>query len=315
MKKEDKLFCSRMKAALTGNIDDFNIKPEGLVTLSKSQLDNAGFDKNKFCSMSWDYEKRSKTVVEDPRKRLLVRNFFEQDRITVLSEAPRSREVVTVEGVECMRRYYLDSVDNLVAKFLEETPEFGASESSAKKILKSFPHFRNATEDERLHSCCKYCRQLQMFTDSINRIEAFDEYFMTCENLVNFACCENVTVECVEDICVSCQKEEGKRLAVERLELLLLYGDVTEECSWVILGKDENNKEGECQVFGTVKEFIEDVSKYLSKGCDSSGTGRKPAAHLSRLVDMQRERRNIFKQLDNDKNLVICEIDHGDQSE
>ena len=196
-----------------------------------------------------------------------------------------------------------------------ENPEVTASKSSVKKILRSYPHFRYATESERLHSACRYCRQLQMFTDSINQMEAFDRYFMQPEELVQFSCCNNITELCVEDICSSCENEKGKVLAKEQLELLLLYGDVTDEFTWVVLGKDENGKEGESQVDGTISQFIEEVATYLSRGCESSGTGRKPVAHLNRLGAMKKERQNIFRQLDVDKNLLVCEIDHGEQSE
>ena len=318
MKKEEKLFCTRMKAALTGNTDNFPFKPDDLLTITPTDLDRAGFDKDKFKnveSRAWEYDKRSKSVVEDPFTRSLVREYFELDTITIEGTDPRTRETVTVEGIECLRRFFLDSVENLVEKFLKDNPNVKASKSSIKKILRSYPHFRYATESERLHSACRYCRQLQMFTDTINQTEAFDRYFMRPEELVEFSCCRNSNELCGEDICSSCESEKGKALAKEQLELLLLYGDVTEELTWVVLGKDENNKEGEAQVNGTISQFIDEVATFLSRGCESSGTGRKPAAHLNRLEAMKRERRNIFRQLNDDKELLVCEIDHGDQSE
>ena len=318
MKKEEKLFYTRMKNALTGNTACFPFKPNDLVAITPTDLGRAGFDKVKFQyveNTAWEYDRRSKTVVEDHSTRSLVRSYFEKDNITIEGTDPRTRETVTVDGEECLRRFFLDSVENLVDKFMKENPEVKASKSSVKKILRSFPHFRYATESERLHSACKYCRQLQMFTDSINQMEAFDRYFMQPEELVQFPCCQNATELCVEDICLSCENEKGKALAKEKLELLLLYGDVTEEFTWVVLGKDENNKEGEAQVNGTISEFIDEVATYLSRGCESSGTGRKPAAHLHRLEAMKQERRNIFRQLEDDKELLVCEIDHGDKSE
>ena len=36
--------------------------------------------------LNWEYEKRAKTVVDDPIKREMVRDWFEQDSITVESE-------------------------------------------------------------------------------------------------------------------------------------------------------------------------------------------------------------------------------------
>ena len=142
--KDEKLFFQRLKAFITGNVEQFPTQVDGLISLTDTQLGNAGLNKTKFQNLgdlNWDYQKRTKTVVDDPIKREMVRSWFEQDSITVESELPRSREIVTVEGSDCLRRYFRDTVDNLVTRFLEEKPEFGGSRRSCKKILESSSTF------------------------------------------------------------------------------------------------------------------------------------------------------------------------------
>ena len=311
---EQKLFYSRLKAALTGNTDGFPDEIEGLTKLSSPELASAGYNREKFRlldNFEWGYQRRTKSVVEDNEKRQMVLTYFEQDHISVAND-PRSREVVLVEGEERIRRYFLDSVDNLVTRFLDEKPEFGSSRSSVKKILKSYKHFRYATEEERLHSICKVCRQLDMFVESMNLSEAFGEENVTRDQLVRMACCEGLVTEvsCIESQCVQCKDDEGKRKAEEGLKRLV-EGSLNEEITWVIFAKDLNGKEGETQKFGSVRFFIENVANYLAVGCNLSGSGKKPIAHLHRLMEMKLERQNVFKQLDEDKDLVVLEFDHG----
>ena len=85
-----------------------------------------------------------------------------------------------------------------------------------------------------------------------------------------------------------------------------------EEITWVKLKKDAQGRESESQRFGTLRMFFESVTKYLAVGGGMSGTGRKTIAHLQRLMDLQLVRRNIFRQLDEDTELLVLEIDHGE---
>ena len=314
--KDEMLFFQRMKAFITGNVEQFPTQVDGLISLTDTQLGNAGLNKTKFQNLgdlNWEYEKRAKTVVDDPIKREMVRDWFEQDSITVESELPRSREIVEVDGSDCLRRYFRDSVDNLVTRFLEEKPEFGASRRSCKKILESFKHFRFCSEDERIHSACQTCRQLEMFCEGVNRSAYFDEINLVRDQLVRFSVCEGPISEvtCIENRCPACKDNEGERKAVERLERLV-SGSLMDEITWVELKKDAQGRECESQRFGTLRMFIESVAKYVAFGGGMSGTGRKTIAHVHRLMDMQLERRNIFKQLEEDKELLVLEIDHGE---
>ena len=314
--KNEMLFFQRMKAFITGSVEEFPTKVDGLVKVTSSQLGNAGFNPNKFQNLedlNWEYEKRTKTVVDNPIKREMVRKWFEQDSITVESELPRTREIVEIEGSDCLRRYFRDSVDNLITRFLEEKPEFGASRASCKKILGSFKHFRFCSEDERVHSACQTCRQLEMFCESVNRSADFDEINLGRDQLVRFSVCEGPIseVRCIENRCPDCKDGEGEKKAVERLTRMVT-GSLMEETTWVELRKDAQGRESESQRFGTVGMFIESAAKYLASGGGMSGSGRKPISHVHRLMDMQLERRNIFKELEEDKELLVLEIDHGE---
>ena len=313
--KENKLFFQRMKACLTGNLDSFPFEVEGLTKLTDIDMHRAGYEKGKFkCldKLNWNYKERQLNVVDDPVKRKLVRNYFEQDHITVLSNLPRERETVEVEGVPCLRRYYVDSIDNLITRFLNDKPEFASSRSSCHKILKSFKHFNNCSESERIHSACRYCRQMDMFVEVVNEADAFSESFLTRDALSKFATCEGpiTEVDCIENKCRRCRDREGQKKAKERLEQLVV-GSLNEEISWVVLTKDSNDRECEEQQFDTIQAFIDDLAKYLAFGCESSGSGKKPIGHLHRLLNMQLERRNLFKELDEDKELLVLEVDHG----
>ena len=282
------MFYQRVKAILTGNTGDFPTQIEGLVAVEELELGRAGYDKNKFKNLSeikWTHKEREMSVVNDPDKRKMVRDFFEMDHITVESELPRSREVVSVEGVDCLRRYYMDSRHNLVTKFLDERPEFNSSRSSVLKILESFGHLRYATEQERIHSACTFCRQLDLFLETINRSEAFTETLLTRDQLVRFSCCDGPLSEvaCIENVCGLCKGTLGKGLAIERLESLV-QGSFEEEETWVMLAKDENDRETEAQKFGSVRVFINSVAQYLVAGCGATGSGVKPIAWDSTLT-------------------------------
>ena len=79
-KKETKLFFQRLKGYLTGNIDNFPKKIEGLRKVDANDLAAAGYHRKKFQTLdnlSWEYTDRHKSVVDDPQKRKLVRDFFE----------------------------------------------------------------------------------------------------------------------------------------------------------------------------------------------------------------------------------------------
>ena len=313
--KDVKLFFQRLKGYMTGNVDGFPKKPEGLRKITQSQLGAAGFSKHKFQNLEdlrWDYKERVKNVVYDPEKRQLVRRFFEQDTVTVESTLPRERETVEVEGEPRLRRYYLDSIDNLVTRFLDETPEFKSSRSSVKEILKTFKYFHHGTEAERIHSACRTCRQLDLYVEAINLSDGFGEEFMTRDQLSRLSTCEGPISEviCIENLCLDCQGDEGCKKATERLKQMVI-GSLNEEITWVVLAKDNNGRECEAQSFDSIESFINELSQYLTRGCESSGSGSKPVCHIHRLLNMQLERRNIFKELEGDKDLLVLEIDHG----
>ena len=304
-----------MKGYLTGNTDFFPQKLEGLKKVNENELAAAGYNRKKFQTLgnlSWDYTDRQKSVVDDPEKRQLVRDFFELDSVTVSSTLPRERETVMVENVPTLRRYYLDSVDNLVTRFLNEKPEFASSRRSCKEILRSFGHFQNCTESERIHSACRTCRQLDLYIEALNNSEGFAEDCLTRDQLSRFSCCPGPISEviCIESLCLNCKDNQGTKMAVERLEQLVI-GSMNEEISWVVLGKDNNGRESEIQTFDSIRSFINELAKFLSNGCESSGSGKKPVCHIHRLLNMQLERRNVFKQLESDSDLLIMEIDHG----
>ena len=313
--RDVKLFFQRMKAFMTGNVDSFEKKPDGLRKITQAQLYAAGYDRKKFMNLDdvkWEYKERQKSVVDDPVKRQLVRQFFEKDTVTVESSLPRERETVVVEGEPCLRRYFLDSTDNLVTRFLDETPEFESSRSSVKNILKSFNHFHHSSESERIHSACRTCRQMDLYVEAINMSDGFGEEFITREQLSRLSTCEGPISEviCIESLCLDCQGEEGCKKAKERLEHMVV-GSLNEEISWVVLAKDNNGRECEAQSFDSIRSFITELAKYLTQGCESSGSGSKPVCHIHRLLNMQLERRNIFKELEEDKDILVLEIDHG----
>ena len=151
-----------------------------------------------------------------------------------------------------------------------------------------------------------------MYAEAMNLSEVFGEEEVTRDQLVRMACCEGLVTEvsCIESHCVQCKDDGGKRMAEERLKSLV-DGSLNEEISWVIFAKDMNGREGESQKFGSVRCFIENLANYLAVGCKLSGSGKKPIAHLHRLMEMQLERKNVFKQLDTDKDLLVLEFDHG----
>ena len=311
--KDVRLFYHRLKGFMTGNVDYFAKKPDGLRKITKAQLVAAGYNRHKFQDeINWDYKEREKNVVDNPEKRQLVRQFFEKDTVTVESTLPRERETVEVEGEPCLRRYYLDSIENLVTRFLDETPEFTSSRSSVKEILKTYKHFHHGTESERIHSACRTCRQLDLYVEAINLSDGFGEELITRDQLARLSVCQGPISEviCIESLCLDCQGDNGCKKAIERLKEMVI-GSLNEEITWVVLAKDNNGRECEAQSFDSIGSFINELAQYLTRGCESSGSGSKPVCHIHRLLNMQLERHNIFKELEEDRDLLVLEIDHG----